>query len=140
KNYQGLARKFLPLLLCNIPSLTRVSQIVFLISVTCKAQPTLSQEIGKSSYLQRENIDSPAEARFFVWGGGKGVCTICKMFKTPSKFCLSLGMLLSYELFIPQGEALSSVILMIWINSPIATSSGDDSIPSVRLSLSTDGK
>jgi len=75
KAYQVLAGKFLPSLFRKTPPLTTFTsfrQRKFLTSFAWNdSGRTPSQEKGKAAYLQRENIDSPSEARFFVWGGGK---------------------------------------------------------------------
>ena len=75
KAYQVLAGKFLPSLFRKTPpviTFTSFRQRKFLTSLAWNdSGRTPSQEKEKSASLQRENIDSPLEARFFVRGGGE---------------------------------------------------------------------
>jgi hypothetical protein len=73
--YQLLAGKFLLSLFCkdlHLTAFTRFGQRNFLSSFAWNASSgTPAEERGRSSCLQRENIDSPLEARLLTWGGGK---------------------------------------------------------------------
>src|SRR5262245_11986887 len=75
KAYQVLTGKFLSSLFRKTPPLITFRsfpQRKFLTSFAWDdSGRTPSEENEKAAYLQRENIDSPLEARFFVSGGGQ---------------------------------------------------------------------